>query len=126
MSFPALVTPPALIDDKVREALDAELLERVARDDYHEWLSGAKAAGGCVRPIRLRGTIRNVDADTGEILSALDTQDIPDKMIYLPCGDRRASVWSSPSAAAWTSSPRHMASAFVSRLRRWPSFNAAD
>ena len=69
-----------------------ELLERVARDDYHEWLSGAKAAGGCVRPIRLRGTIRNVDACTGEVLSALDTRDTPDKVIYLPCGDRRASV----------------------------------
>jgi hypothetical protein len=92
MTVSALVTPPALIDGKVGEALDAELFERVARDDYHEWLSGAKAAGGCVCPIRLRGTIRNVDAATGEVLSALDTEDAPDKVIYLPCGDRRASV----------------------------------
>jgi hypothetical protein len=242
MSVPAMAAAPALVDGTGAGTLDAELLERAARDDYHEWLSGAKAAGGCIRPIRLRGTIRNVDAVTGEILSALDTEDSPDKVIYLPCGDRRASVcpscaatyrsdtyqliraglaggkglpasvathpcvfvtftapsfgpvhtrvvtsggkvaqcgrgarrtsarmgagspagsgtgktmpasaslcartattttppWcgtstrpscgaapSSPSGAAWTSSPRHRASAFGSRLRRWPSFSAA-
>jgi hypothetical protein len=34
--------------------LEAELLDRAARDDYDRWLSGALAAGGCVRPIRLR------------------------------------------------------------------------
>jgi hypothetical protein len=74
MSFPALATAPALIDGTGAGTLDAELLERAARDDFHGWLSGVKAAGGCVRPIRLRGTIRNVDADTGEVLSALDTR----------------------------------------------------
>jgi hypothetical protein len=98
MTVPALAAAPALIDGTGAKTLDAELLERAARDDYHEWLSGTKAVGGCVRPIRLSGTIRNVDADTGEILSALDTQDAPDKVIYLPCGDRRASVC--PSCAA--------------------------
>jgi hypothetical protein len=35
--------------------LQAELLENASRDDYHHWLSTAKAARGCVRPIRLRG-----------------------------------------------------------------------
>jgi hypothetical protein len=98
MSVPALAEAPAMVDGTGVGTLDAELLERAARDDYHEWLSGAKAAGGCVRPIRLRGTIRNVDAVTGEILSALDTRDSPDKVIYLPCGDRRASVC--PACAA--------------------------
>jgi hypothetical protein len=92
MSVPLLAAAPGLIDGTGAGNLDAELLERAARDDFHEWLSGAKAAGGCVRPIRLRGTIRNVDAGTGEILSTIDTQDTPDKVIYLPCGDRRASV----------------------------------
>src|SRR5262245_8671652 len=48
--------------------------------------------GGCVRPIRLRGTIRNIDVETGEVLSGLDTEDAPDKVIYLPRRDRRASV----------------------------------
>jgi hypothetical protein len=68
------------------------LLARSGRDDYREWLSTAKVADGCVRPIRLRGTVRTIDADTGEILSAFDTQDTPDKVIYLPCGDRRTSI----------------------------------
>jgi hypothetical protein len=72
--------------------LHAELLDRAARDDYQQWLTGALATGGCVRPIRLRGVIRDVDAATGEIVSALDTETAPDKVIYLPCGDRRASV----------------------------------
>ena len=72
--------------------LHAELLDRAARDDYRQWLTGALAAGGCARPIRLRGVIRDIDAATGEIVAALDTRDSPDKVIYLPCGDRRASV----------------------------------
>jgi hypothetical protein len=96
MSTPALALAPALIDGTGTGAnaatLDAELLERAARDDYDQWLTGTLAAGGCVRPIRLRGTIRDIDPATGELLSALDTDDTPDKVIYLPCGDRRASV----------------------------------
>ena len=96
MSAPALALAPALVDGAGTGAntktLDAELLERAARDDYDQWLGTAMAAGGCVRPIRLRGTIRDIDPATGEILSALDTDDNPDKVIYLPCGDRRASV----------------------------------
>ena len=92
---PAL--PPVLIDDRPRagastRTLDAELLDRAARDDYQQWLSTALAAGGCVRPIRLRGTVRDIDATTGEILRDLDTAKLPDKAIYIPCGDRRASV----------------------------------
>jgi hypothetical protein len=45
-----------------------------------------------VRPIRPRGTTRDIDAATGEVIRGLDTGDLPDKAIYLPCGDRRASV----------------------------------
>jgi hypothetical protein len=96
MTAPALALGPVLIDSTGTGAstrtLQAELLERATRDDYAQWLTGAMAAGGCVRPIRLRGTIRDIDAATGEILKALDTADNPDNVIYLPCGDRRASV----------------------------------
>ena len=96
MSTPALALAPALIDTAGTGAnaatLDDQLLERAARDDYPQWLSGTLAAGGCVRPIRLRGTIRDIDPATGELLSVLDTDDRPDNVIYLPCGDRRASV----------------------------------
>jgi hypothetical protein len=96
VSTPALALAPALIDGPATTAdarnLDGELLDRATRDDYPRWLTGALAAGGCVRPIRLSGTIRDIDTATGEILSALDTKTTPDQVIYLPCGDRRASV----------------------------------
>jgi replication initiator protein RepSA/NUDIX domain-containing protein len=95
--MPALALGPVLIDPGTKagantSSLEAELLERASRDDYQRWLGTALAAGGCVRPIRLRGTVRDIDATTGEILHDLDTEDLPDKAIYLPCGDRRASV----------------------------------
>jgi hypothetical protein len=96
VTAPALAPVPALIDSPAATAgarsLDAELLARAARNDYPRWLAGALAAGGCVRPIRLRGTIREIDPATGEILHTLDTKTTPDKVLYLPCGDRRASV----------------------------------
>jgi len=97
MSAPALALIPVLTDPGTgtgasTRTLDDELLERATRDDYQQWLGTAMAAGGCVRPIRLHGTIRDIDPATGEILHALDTEDNPDKVIYLPCGDRRASV----------------------------------
>ncbi len=46
----------------------------------------------CIRPIRLSGIIRDIDTTTGEILPDLDTGTLPDQAIYVPCGDRRASV----------------------------------
>jgi Replication initiator protein, pSAM2 len=97
VTTPALASAPVLVDPPLdsgasRRSLDAELLQRATRDDYQHWLSTALAAGGCVRPVRLRGTIRDLDTATGEILRDLDTGDLPDKAIYVPCGDRRASV----------------------------------
>jgi hypothetical protein len=97
MSTPALAQAPVLVDGPPRpgaatRTLDAELLDRAARDDYQQWLSTALAADGCIRPIRLRGTARDIDTATGEVIHELDTEDLPDKTIYLPCGDRRASV----------------------------------
>lgn len=92
-----LALASVLVDDGTRAAgssrsLNIELLQRATRDDYDRWLITAQAAGGCVRLVRLRGTIRDIDAVTGEVLDGLDTEDLPDKAIYVPCGDRRASV----------------------------------
>lgn len=75
MTATALALVPVLIDgtgtgaNAATTTLHAELLDRTARDDYSRWLSGAAAVGGCVRPIRLRGTVRDVDTATGEIVS---------------------------------------------------------
>ena len=97
MSTPVLASAPVLVDHRPRHgdacrSLETELLERAASDDYQHWLSTAQAADGCVRPVRLRGTVRDIDAVTGEVLHDLDTENLPDKAIYVPCGDRRASV----------------------------------
>jgi hypothetical protein len=70
----------------------AALIERAARDDYHRWLATTASAGGCSRPIRLHGQVRDVDTTTGEIVRTFDTAAMPDGVIYTACGDRRASV----------------------------------
>jgi hypothetical protein len=97
VSTPGLASAPVLVDHRPRpgqacRSLDAELLDRATRGDYQQWLGTALGAGGCVRPIRLRGTVRSVDTATGELLRDLDTENLPDKAIYVPCGDRRVSV----------------------------------
>jgi hypothetical protein len=97
MTFSSLALAAVLIDSSTgaggnSESLGIESLQRATRDDYDRWLNTALAAGGCVRPVRLRGTVRDVDTTTGEILHGLDTEDLPDKAMYVPCGDRRASV----------------------------------
>ncbi len=97
MTALALALLPVLTDSRTGNGastgtLGDELLERAARDDYDHWLATTLPAGGCVRPIRLRGTIRDIDPATGELLGRVDTENLPDKVIYLPCGDRRASV----------------------------------
>src|ERR1700745_894809 len=97
MSDPALTLIPVLTDPgtgtgTTARTLHDELLERTAHADYQQGLTAPLATGGCVRPIRLRGTIRDIDPASGEVVHALDTADTPDGVIYLPCGDRRASV----------------------------------
>jgi hypothetical protein len=97
MTSSSLALAAVLMDESTgaggdSESLGIELLQRATRDDYDRWLNTALAAGGCVRPVRLRGTVRDVDTTTGQILHGLDTEDLPDKAMYVPCGDRRASV----------------------------------
>jgi hypothetical protein len=95
MNVPALALAPVLIDTGTganTRTLDTELLDRATRPDYHQWLTGTAAAHGCTRPVRLHGTIRDLDPATGEVLRTLDTDTLPDKVLYAPCGDRRASV----------------------------------
>jgi hypothetical protein len=94
----ALALAPVLVDDWTgasgnSRSVGIETLQQATRDDYDRWLTTALAAGGCVRPVRLRGTVRDVDIVSGEVLDGLDTEDLPDKAIYVLCGDRRASVF---------------------------------
>ena len=70
----------------------ASALARAARDDYPAWLAQVTATGGCSRPVRLRGQVHDIDPATGEVLRTFDTAGAPDGVIYVACGDRRASV----------------------------------
>ncbi|MFI1995721.1 replication initiator [Actinoplanes sp. NPDC020271] len=69
-----------------------QAIARAARDDYPAWLSHVKAASACTRPVRLAGTMATIEAATGRLLTERATADMPDGVIYKPCGNRRASV----------------------------------
>ncbi|HEV7755966.1 MAG TPA: replication initiator [Mycobacteriales bacterium] len=71
----------------VRAALD-----RGARADYAAWLTHVRAAGGCAHPVRLEGQLYAVDTATGELLPHAHTGEMPDKVLYKPCGNRRAAA----------------------------------
>ena len=63
---------------------------RAAQPGYLDWLSHVWPAGGCANPVRLRGASTTIDTATGEILRQVVTADLPDGVIYKPCGNRRA------------------------------------
>ena len=68
------------------------VLARVARPDFDRWRAHAARANGCTRPVRLRGTATTLDARTGEVVEHFDTETLPDRTLYKPCGTRRESV----------------------------------
>src|SRR6476469_5925495 len=70
-----------------------QLLRRAASPDHARWLAHTAATRGCVRPVRLTGTLHTVEKATGRILDTRHTtSSMPDGVLYVPCGDRRASV----------------------------------
>jgi hypothetical protein len=72
--------------------LSNQAVARAARDDFPAWLLHVKSASACVRPVRLAGTIATVEAATGRLLAERSTADMPDGVIYKPCGNRRESI----------------------------------
>ncbi len=72
--------------------INLQAVARAARPDYPAWLSHVKASAACTRPVRLAGTMATVEAATGRILAERSTADMPDGVIYKPCGNRRDSV----------------------------------
>jgi hypothetical protein len=72
--------------------LRKQAIDRATRPDFDAWLSHVKTASACVRPVRLAGTIATVEATTGRLLTERATADMPDGVIYKPCGNRRESV----------------------------------
>ena len=69
-----------------------KLLRRSGSPDLQRWLAHTAGTRGCVRPVRLTGQLHTVEPDTGRILASRHTTELPDGVLYVPCGDRRASV----------------------------------
>src|SRR5688572_15017547 len=70
-----------------------QLLRRAASPDHARWLAHTANTRGCVRPVRLTGQLHTVEKATGRILDTRHTTTaMPDGVLYVPCGDRRASI----------------------------------
>ena len=88
----AVPSPLGLAELSRSTDLHAQAVARAARPDFDAWLSHVKSASACTRPVRLAGTIATVEAATGRLLAERSTADMPDGVIYKPCGNRRESV----------------------------------
>jgi hypothetical protein len=62
------------------------------QQEYPTWLEHVRSAAGCTHPVLLAGHVAHVDPATGQLLDQKATADMPDGVIYKPCGNRRATV----------------------------------
>jgi hypothetical protein len=68
----------------------AEVLERIARAGWMRFSEMLAHTGGCARPVRLKGTTRRVEPDTGELSVSYDSASEPDGVLLKACQSRRA------------------------------------
>ncbi|MDX3005939.1 hypothetical protein PWY87_29950 [Kribbella solani] len=73
-------------------AVEHALQRAATTADYTAWIDHTASAGGCVAPIQLRGESHVVSERTGRIISTRHTDDMPGRVIYKACGNRRAAV----------------------------------
>jgi hypothetical protein len=73
-----------------------QMQARATGPDFAAWLAHVQPAAACAKPIRLYGDMYRVAVDqhtgTWRILSETSTHEMPDGVIYKPCGNRRASA----------------------------------
>ena len=84
------VRPATAVDPGLQEVTFPASATRL--DAYDAWLSHVWTASACSRPVLLRGSVRYVDPATGEVTGTIRTDDLPDHVIYKPCGNRRATT----------------------------------
>jgi hypothetical protein len=89
---PALELPATQLNPVNPHSAQHTATDRAACPNYHRWLDHVSSVRGCERPIRLAGHLHTINPATGEVLSSRPTETLPDGVIYVPCGDRRASV----------------------------------
>ena len=97
MTTPAVTLTPSPADGLGVGAMPGtlttdELLARVSQPEYQQWLNHAAGARGCSHPVRLSGEITAIDPATGELVRRVATGTMPDGVLYVPCGTRRASI----------------------------------
>jgi hypothetical protein len=90
------MTEPVLVGDVLPEVV-AEAIAR-AGPGYDRWMEQVAATGYCAHPVRLRGTVEQADAATGEVRTVYSTDREPDGTLLKACGNRRVSVCPSCSA----------------------------
>ncbi|MBB5871154.1 hypothetical protein F4553_004533 [Allocatelliglobosispora scoriae] len=69
----------------------AALFDRASKPGFGRWFEHAGRARGCTQPVRLRGEVLTVEAGTGRLLERFTTDDLPDGVLYKPCGTRLSS-----------------------------------
>jgi hypothetical protein len=68
-----------------------EVFERAGKE-FVRWDQQVARTGYCCRPIRLKGSVDQVDRATGEVRRVYTTEGEPDDTLLVACGSRRASV----------------------------------
>jgi hypothetical protein len=67
-----------------------QILDRVGRGDFWRWDEQLDRCGGCARPVRLRG--RFVERSRNGQVVTYSTEEEPDGVLLVRCGNRRAAV----------------------------------
>jgi hypothetical protein len=66
------------------------LLERANRPNFGGWLKHVAKARGCTNPVR-RGEMLTVQAATRQVAERFSADELPDRVLYKPCGTRLVS-----------------------------------
>jgi len=75
---------------EVDEGVFAQVLARAADPaGYDAWAARARAAGWCRHPVRLIGATRRYSTD-GELTGTFASDQLPDRVLFKACGQRRA------------------------------------
>jgi hypothetical protein len=65
-----------------------EVMER-AGNGFQRWSEQVEQTGYCCRPIRIRGTVEQMDRTTGEVRGVYNTEGEPDDVLLVACESRR-------------------------------------
>ena len=72
-----------------------EMVRRAGRPDFDRWADQLARCGYCSRPVRLRGQVEHESASGRR--STYSTNDEPDRVLLIRCGNRRAAACASCS-----------------------------